>query len=228
MRRASRGSSTTTPCPGRRRTHRRHRECPACRTGRPDRDPTHTLRAAASADAPLQCVVRPRQGIRSRTNKLNHADTVETAAADRRNRNDRRKHTFRSLIHGSFSPRRRGARREDDHSFVAVDWHHPQWLAVAMLTLLLSMADAFLTLTLLERGAERGEPLHGAAGRWLATGLCHGEDAAHFRRHRDADLAGRVRLRPGARQLSSICGTFAYAALVGYEFWLLETLFQAP
>jgi hypothetical protein len=153
---------------------------------------------------------------------------VETASADRRNRNDRRKHTFRSLIHGSFSPRRRGARREDDHSLVAVDWHHPQWLAVAMLTLLLSMADALLTLTLLERGAEEanpfmqplvgGSPLVFAMVKMLLTsgGIVTLILVAKVR------LFGRV---PVSFLLYAVL--FAYATLVGYEFWLLETLFQA-
>jgi uncharacterized membrane protein YczE len=39
-----------------------------------------------------------------------------------------------------------------------VDWHHPQWLAVALLTLLLSLADALLTLTLLPLGATEFNP----------------------------------------------------------------------
>ncbi len=42
----------------------------------------------------------------------------------------------------------------------AVDWHHPQWLLVAILILLCSCADAFLTLVLIEWGlAEEGNPL---------------------------------------------------------------------
>ncbi|MDB6089949.1 MAG: hypothetical protein JWN85_2733 [Gammaproteobacteria bacterium] len=39
------------------------------------------------------------------------------------------------------------------------DWHHPQWLAVAMLIVLFSCADAFLTLTLIDHGAYEVNPL---------------------------------------------------------------------
>jgi hypothetical protein len=41
----------------------------------------------------------------------------------------------------------------------ALDWHHPQWLAVAMLIVLFSCADAFLTLMLIDRGAYEVNPL---------------------------------------------------------------------
>jgi len=160
-------------------------------------------------------------------NKLNHADTVENAA-DRRN-GDRRKRTLRSLIHGSFTPRRRGPRRDRDHSFTAVDWHHPQWLAVAMLTLLLSTADAFLTLVLLERGADEANPfmapLVGGSPLVFAMvkmGLTSGGVVVLI-------LLARIRVF-GAIPVSFLLYAVlvAYAALVGYEFWLLETLFRAP
>ena len=110
---------------------------------------------------------------------------------------------------------------------MSVDWHHPQWLAVAMLTLLLSMADALLTLTLLERGAEEanpfmeplvgGSPLVFAMVKMLLTsgGIVTLILVAKVR------LFGRV---PVSFILYAVL--FAYAALVGYELWLLETLFQ--
>ena len=41
----------------------------------------------------------------------------------------------------------------------AVDWHHPQWLAVGMLIVLCSSADALLTLMLVERGAYEVNPV---------------------------------------------------------------------
>ena len=40
---------------------------------------------------------------------------------------------LRALFHGSLRPRRRGPRRADERGVSAVDWHHPQWLAVSML-----------------------------------------------------------------------------------------------
>jgi len=40
----------------------------------------------------------------------------------------------------------------------SVDWHDPQWLAVAMLIVLFSCVDAFLTLTLIDHGAYEVNP----------------------------------------------------------------------
>ena len=72
---------------------------------------------------------------------------------------DRRKRVFRSLIYGSFHPRRRGPRRAGEASLVAVDWHHPQWLAISVLIVTFSCADAFLTLVLMQRGAYEVNPV---------------------------------------------------------------------
>jgi len=41
----------------------------------------------------------------------------------------------------------------------AVDWHHPQWLAIGMLIVVFSSIDALLTLMLIERGAYEVNPL---------------------------------------------------------------------
>jgi len=68
-------------------------------------------------------------------------------------------HVLRALLHGSFSPRRRGPRRADERAVSAVDWHHPQWLAIAMLIVVSSCTDALLTLMLVERGAYEANPL---------------------------------------------------------------------
>jgi hypothetical protein len=76
-----------------------------------------------------------------------------------RRHSDRRTHVLRALMHGSFKPRRRGPRRADERALSAVDWHHPQWLAIAMLIVVFSCADALLTLMLLERGAYETNPM---------------------------------------------------------------------
>jgi hypothetical protein len=187
-----------------------------------DRD--HVLRGAGDADAPLQWVNRSGQGVDNDLNKLNQASTADSDA-NRRNRIDRRKRTVRSLIHGSFSPRRRGPRRDDDLSFTAVDWHHPQWLAVAMLTLLLCTADALLTLTVLEHGAYEANPfmapLVGGSALVFAMvkmGLTSGGIVMLI-------LLARVRVF-GRIPVSFLLYTvlFGYTVLVGYEFWLLGAL----
>jgi hypothetical protein len=55
---------------------------------------------------------------------------------------------------------------------VAVDWHRSHWLGVVILILLLSMADALFTLTLLEHGAREANPfmapLVSGSGQWFA------------------------------------------------------------
>jgi hypothetical protein len=66
---------------------------------------------------------------------------------------------LRALMHGSFRPRRREPRRADERALSAVDWHHPQWLAIAMLIVVFSCIDALLTLMLLERGAYEANPM---------------------------------------------------------------------
>jgi hypothetical protein len=81
------------------------------------------------------------------------------AATDRRNAPDRRKRTLYALVYGSFNPRRRSARRVDARSLRDLDWHHPHWLAVAMLIVLLSCVDAALTLTLIAHGAYEVNPV---------------------------------------------------------------------
>jgi hypothetical protein len=90
---------------------------------------------------------------------MSHSPVSETIVSDRRNSPDRRRRVLYSLLYGSFNPRRRRTRRTDARSLRDLDWHHPQWLAVAMLILLLSSVDAALTLTLIEHGAYELNPL---------------------------------------------------------------------
>lgn len=79
--------------------------------------------------------------------------------SDKRKASDRRERMFYSLMYGSFNPRRRSPRRTDARSLRDVDWHQPQWLAVAMLIVVLSSVDAALTLTLISHGAYEVNPL---------------------------------------------------------------------
>lgn len=72
---------------------------------------------------------------------------------------DRRTHVLRALMYGSLHPRRRAPRRAGERGMTAVDWHHPQWLAIAMLIVMCSAADALLTLVLVEHGAYEVNPV---------------------------------------------------------------------
>jgi ABC-type amino acid transport system permease subunit len=145
--------------------------------------------------------------------------------SERRRPADRRTRTVRALIYGSFNPRRQGSRREGEQSLAAVDWHHPQWLAVAMLTLLMCVADALLTITLLQRGAYEANP--------LMEPLVHGSPLAFASIKFGLTASGlvilillaRVRLFRNVPVAFVLYGVLVgYAVLIGYELWMLETL----
>jgi hypothetical protein len=87
---------------------------------------------------------------------------VATSDALPRRGPDRRKRVLWSLVYGSFHPRRRGPRRDGENMLTAVDWHHPQWLAIGMLIVAFSCGDALLTLILMTRGAYEINPLMAA------------------------------------------------------------------
>ena len=65
-----------------------------------------------------------------------------------RRRSERRTRVLRALVYGGLHPRRRAPRRAGERAVSAVDWHHPQWLAVALLIVMFCCAAAFLTLVL--------------------------------------------------------------------------------
>ena len=94
-----------------------------------------------------------------------------SGASSERRQVDRRKRVVRSLFYGSFHPRRRGARRDGENNLTSVDWHHPQWLAIATLILLLSCCDAFLTLMLMSHGAYEMNPFMAPLVKGSAVGF---------------------------------------------------------
>lgn len=140
-------------------------------------------------------------------------------------RPDRRRDVWRALLVGSLRPRRLGPRRRHDRGLAIVDWHHPQWFALAFLILLLCVADAFLTLVLLQHGAEEINPfmvpLVTGSGRefvfWKM--LLTGSGVVVL------TLLARVRsfrLLPTGAILYVVA--IIYVVLVGYELWLLDHL----
>lgn len=136
---------------------------------------------------------------------------------------DRRRATLRALWAGNFHQRRQGPRREDDRSLTATDWHHPQWLAVSILILLLCVADAILTLTLLDQGAREVNPimnaLLGGPSRGFAlwkVGLTAGGVVLLVLMARLRTLG---RFPVGAILYAVLLG---YGTLIGYEVWLLS------
>jgi hypothetical protein len=159
---------------------------------------------------------------------LGRAELTDASPSDRRDPRDRRKRTIRALIYGSLNPRRLGARRDGNHSLAGVDWHHPQWLAVAMLTLIMCVADAFLTLVLIQRGANEAnpvmEPLVGGSAlvfTLIKFGMTAGGLTVLI-------LLARARLFRNVPVALILYGVLlAYAALIAYELWMLEVLSEA-
>lgn len=77
---------------------------------------------------------------------------------ERRRFPERRRLTFRTLVRSGVTPRRRNGRRRGDRDGI-VDWHEPDLLFLALTILLLSITDAFFTVTLLANGATEINPL---------------------------------------------------------------------
>jgi hypothetical protein len=139
---------------------------------------------------------------------------------------ERRLQILRALLYGSFRPRRRGPRRADERLVSAVDWHHPQWLAVSMLIVIGSCTDALLTLVLVERGvATEANPL-------MAPLV--GGSALAFALVKVVLTAGGVILLTQLARLRAFgripAGMFLYlvlaiyGVLIAYEVHLLDTL----
>jgi hypothetical protein len=150
---------------------------------------------------------------------------MQVKMSERRRVAERRRQTLRALLQGSLRPRRHGPRRANEHALAAVDWHHPQWLAIAMLIVMCCCADAFLTLLLLERGAHEANPfmaplLGGPTQRFAiikigatASGVVLLTQLARLR------AFGRV---PVGALLYSVL--VLYALLIVYELKLLSVL----
>jgi hypothetical protein len=143
---------------------------------------------------------------------------------ERRNRIERRNRRVWSICYGSFNPRRRShPRRTNDHRFHFLDWYSAHLLAVAIGISLLSMADAFLTLTLLNSGADEMNPImaallyHSATAftvfKMATTGICVLALVA-LSRYRFMRVI-RVEI-----VMYIVLGT--YISLICYELWLLK------
>jgi hypothetical protein len=78
---------------------------------------------------------------------------------ERRAVQDRRQQRCRALLIGTFRVRRRHSRRSGSGGVTALDWHPPQWFALALVILILSLIDSLLTLVLLDHGAVEINPL---------------------------------------------------------------------
>jgi hypothetical protein len=149
---------------------------------------------------------------------------------ERRDRVDRRRAGWRSVLYGSFNPRRRTPpRRLDESRFHSLDWHASHLLAISISILLLSMLDAFLTLVLLTEGAEEVNPIM-AAIIYKSVGLF----AALKMSLTGIGLVvmvflARYRFMRLVRVEWVLYGVLAaYICLISYEVWLLKVPVDLP
>lgn len=162
---------------------------------------------------------RLRRSRRSDNNTMS-TEPNDYAAFPERRRAERRREVLRALLLGSFHARRRRPRRATEQALAAIDWHHPQWLATAILIVMFSCADALLTLRLLAHGAYYEfnpvmRPLAGGSGLAFAlvkVGLTAGGVVL-------LTLLARMRL---FGRLSA--GLLLYALLAGYGALLVYEL----
>ena len=80
------------------------------------------------------------------------------AIAEQRAVADRRQFSWRTVAYGFLFSRRRAVRREGDGDVVFLDWHHPWLFFLATGTMVLSCADAFLTIRLIDLGMIEANP----------------------------------------------------------------------
>jgi len=150
-------------------------------------------------------------------------ELVAAASVERRGDPDRRRTSLRSFLQGGVTPRRRQGRRTGEHH-LPIDWHEPYLLFVSLMILLLSVADAFLTLTLIMEGAKEVNPLvafvlkdHPELFALIKMGLTGSGVLVLV-------AVARARLFRVMRVGVVLQGIFVvYVALIAYEWWLLRT-----
>jgi hypothetical protein len=85
-----------------------------------------------------------------------------TTAIEKRGAAERRDFNWRTVAYGFLLSRRHAHRRAEDDEVIFLDWHHPWLFFLATGTMLLSCADAFLTLRLLDLGMIEANPVMNA------------------------------------------------------------------
>lgn len=88
---------------------------------------------------------------------------TKKAVLNEREREERRFFSWRTVVYGFAFSRRHAHRRFADTEVIFLDWHHPWLFFLSVGTMLLSCADAFLTLQLIDRGMIEANPVMQAA-----------------------------------------------------------------
>jgi hypothetical protein len=149
---------------------------------------------------------------------------MSTPLTERRARTERRRSVFRSLWRGNFERRRVVPRRNDERHAVVTDWFHPQWLAVGVSVLLLSVADALLTLTLISHGASELNPLMDPLVRGTGHSFAFWKIGLTAIGVMVLILLARLRIRGRGVGNALYAILVAYIVLVTYELFLLRDL----
>jgi hypothetical protein len=151
------------------------------------------------------------------------------SGVNRRAADPRRRRVWWSVIYGNVKPRRRAPQRRIDDGYQSRDWHSSHLLAVAMGILLLSAADAFMTVTLLAGGAVEVNPVM-AAVVYQSAGVF----ATLKMSLTGAGVILLVFLARYRFMRVIAVGTvmyaifIAYAGLLGYEYWMFLALDDIP
>lgn len=143
---------------------------------------------------------------------------------ERRNGYDRRELSIRTFMQGGLTPRRRSGRRSGE-GHALVDWHEPHLLFMALMILLLSVTDAFLTLTLMTYGATEANP-------FLAYVLASYPELFAFVKLTLTGVSILVLVALARARVFRIIRVSAvmhwclalYVALICYEWWMLESV----
>jgi len=148
------------------------------------------------------------------------------AGGDRRESNDRRHRVWWSVVYGSFNPRRRRpSRRLAEARYHALDWHDAHLLAVAVGILLLSLADALMTVRLLSGGADEVNPIMAAVVYQSAAVFAVVKMTLTGMGVVVMVMLARYRFMRLVRVDVVMYGVLvAYGALLAYEFWMLRKL----
>ena len=150
---------------------------------------------------------------------------LEFDAAKCRRGLDRRQRSAKTFLIGGMRARRRGIRRSKDQHSHYVDWFEPHLLAAALTIMVLSIADAFLTLKLMNYGAVEKNAIMAVliekdyglftAVKFLLTGLSLLVLVAHF----NFRVFRRFKV---AHFLSAFA--LVYVALFAYELVLFRSV----
>jgi hypothetical protein len=151
------------------------------------------------------------------------SDEPDFGTAERRSLGDRRSQTVRALVTGGWHARRRNPRRGEIVRPGSIDWHAPQWFAAALVVLLLSMADTFLSLVLVQHGAIEVNPI--MAPLVIGSGRSFAFLKLMLTASAVTILVSLTRVPTFGRLLAGpiLIGTaFLYALLISYELWLVD------